>query len=368
MELGLGHRLGQAAQRASGEAAGRSGGRCMPSDATIPRACPPSSSRARTGSSAARPSRPCSRAGHAVVALVRTPDRRARSSSAGCRRPARDRVEIADRRRHAAGDARPRRWRASTRSSISWPSRATATAARTCAGSTPRGRATVVAAMTRRPASGASSTWARWASSTTRRSTTRARRRRPRRSSASPGLDWTILKPSLQFGEGDGFFNIIAEPRPDVARDRAGAGRRAAPLPADPRRRRGHGRRPLRSRIRRRSAGRSSSAGRATGPTARSPARSLTALGKRRRDRPDAGPAHLARRRGGRARPPAVPGRHRPAPPAAARQHRPARRHRPSRFGFEPRPMEGAPRLPPRRSGATSGPAATSPAPPGPLA
>src|SRR3954451_8946752 len=25
-----------------------------------------------------------------------------------------------------------------------------------------------------------------------------------------PGLDWTILKPSLQFGEGDGFFNIIA--------------------------------------------------------------------------------------------------------------------------------------------------------------
>ncbi len=24
------------------------------------------------------------------------------------------------------------------------------------------------------------------------------------------GLDWTILKPSLQFGEGDGFFNIVA--------------------------------------------------------------------------------------------------------------------------------------------------------------
>jgi len=24
------------------------------------------------------------------------------------------------------------------------------------------------------------------------------------------GLDWTILKPSLQFGTGDGFFNIIA--------------------------------------------------------------------------------------------------------------------------------------------------------------
>ena len=27
---------------------------------------------------------------------------------------------------------------------------------------------------------------------------------------ADSGLDWTILKPSVQFGEGDGFFNIIA--------------------------------------------------------------------------------------------------------------------------------------------------------------
>src|SRR5262249_22971759 len=27
---------------------------------------------------------------------------------------------------------------------------------------------------------------------------------------ADSGLDWTILKPSLQFGEGDGFFNIVA--------------------------------------------------------------------------------------------------------------------------------------------------------------
>ena len=27
---------------------------------------------------------------------------------------------------------------------------------------------------------------------------------------AASGLEWTILKPSLQFGEGDGFFNIIA--------------------------------------------------------------------------------------------------------------------------------------------------------------
>jgi NADH dehydrogenase len=28
---------------------------------------------------------------------------------------------------------------------------------------------------------------------------------------ATSGLDWTILKPSLQFGEGDGFFNIVAD-------------------------------------------------------------------------------------------------------------------------------------------------------------
>jgi NADH dehydrogenase len=28
---------------------------------------------------------------------------------------------------------------------------------------------------------------------------------------AASSLDWTILKPSLQFGEGDGFFNIIAD-------------------------------------------------------------------------------------------------------------------------------------------------------------
>jgi NADH dehydrogenase len=28
---------------------------------------------------------------------------------------------------------------------------------------------------------------------------------------AASGLDWTTLKPSLQFGEGDGFFNIVAD-------------------------------------------------------------------------------------------------------------------------------------------------------------
>ncbi len=62
--------------------------------------------------------------------------------------------------------------------------------------------------------------------------------------------------------------------RPDVARDRAGPGRRQVTLPADPRRRRrpDHGRVAGRSDHDRRPP--SSSAVRATGPTARSPARS----------------------------------------------------------------------------------------------
>ena len=46
---------------------------------------------------------------------------------------------------------------------------------------------------------------------TTRPSTTRARRRRPKPLVTASSLDWTILKPSLQFGPGDGFFNVIAD-------------------------------------------------------------------------------------------------------------------------------------------------------------
>ena len=87
------------------------------------------------------------------------------------------------------------------------------------------------------------------------------------------GLGWTILKPSLQFGEGDGFFNIVA----GLVRLSPGI----VPVPGD-----GKARfQPIhiddvaavvvrRSRTRPRSAGRSSSAGRATGRTGRSPARS----------------------------------------------------------------------------------------------
>ena len=53
---------------------------------------------------------------------------------------------------------------------------------------------------------------------------------------AASGLDWTTLKPSLQFGPGDGFFNIIA----DLVRLSPGSSRYRAPeqpLPADQRRR-----------------------------------------------------------------------------------------------------------------------------------
>jgi NADH dehydrogenase len=53
-------------------------------------------------------------------------------------------------------------------------------------------------------------------------STTRARRPRRRRWCAS-GLDWTIFKPSLQFGTGDGFQHH-RRPRPPVAGHRPRAG------------------------------------------------------------------------------------------------------------------------------------------------
>ena len=75
---------------------------------------------------------------------------------------------------------------------------------------------------------------------------------------AASGLDWTILKPSLQFGQGDGFFNILADLVRLSPGLRPGAGERREPVPADPRRRRrpggrrvvrrpDHGRRGLRA-------------------------------------------------------------------------------------------------------------------------
>ena len=88
------------------------------------------------------------------------------------------------------------------------------------------------------------------------------------------GLDWTILKPSLLWGEGDGFFSLIAM----LARLSPGV----IPVPGDglarfqpffvgrPRAHRGGVPRPAR----RRSGARSSSVARATGRTARSRPRS----------------------------------------------------------------------------------------------
>ena len=155
------------------------------------------------------------------------------------------------------------------------------------------------------------------------------------------GLDWTILKPSLQFGPGDGFFNIVAglvRISPGIV---PGAGRRVGPLPADPCRptwpRSPSGSSPTR----RRSAPRSSSAVRATGRTRRSRARSKTALGKRRVIVPM--PIVLIRLVAGAAELVHIPF------PVATDQLRQLRLDNigpldliPTRFGFEPRSMEGA--------------------------
>ena len=89
-------------------------------------------------------------------------------------------------------------------------------------------------------------------------------------------LDWTILKPSLQFGEGDGFFNIVAglvRISPGIVPVPGDGSARFQPIHVG--RRRGR-RRPRPRGPDARSAGRSTSAGRATGPTARSPREVVT--------------------------------------------------------------------------------------------
>ena len=50
----------------------------------------------------------------------------------------------------------------------------------------------------------------RWASPTTRRLHYASSKAKAEALVQASGLDWTILKPSLQCGEGDGFFNIVA--------------------------------------------------------------------------------------------------------------------------------------------------------------
>ena len=138
------------------------------------------------------------------------------------------------------------------------------------------------------------------------------------------GLDWTILKPSLQFGTGDGFFNIIA----GLVRLSPGI----VPVPGD-----GKARfQPIHmddvAAVAVRALADPTTIGGAYdlgGPrywTYREITREvMTALGKRRADRADAGRPHPAGGRDGGAGPHRLPGRDRPAPPAAARQHRAAR-------------------------------------------
>ena len=150
----------------------------------------------------------------------------------------------------------------------------------------------------RGPASAGSSTWARWASRTTRPCTTRARRPRPRRSSAASGLDWTILKPSLQFGRGRRVLQHHRGPRPALAGHRARA--RATAAAASSRSTSATSRTVV-VRVARRPDDRRRDVRARRSALLDLPrdhrARSCPALGKRRADRPDAGAAHPAGRR-----------------------------------------------------------------------
>ena len=62
---------------------------------------------------------------------------------------------------------------------------------------------------------------------------------RAERAVMESGLDWTILKPSLLFGPGDGFFNIVAGLVRISPGIRSRPRRREEPFPAPPRRRPG---------------------------------------------------------------------------------------------------------------------------------
>ena len=145
------------------------------------------------------------------------------------------------------------------------------------------------------------------------------------------GLDWTILKPSLQFGPRDGFFNIVADlvripvplvPVPGNGKSRfqpIHVGRRRPLRPPGPGAPRDDRRRP------------SSWAARAPGRTARSPRRWPGRSASGASSCPCRVPAHPpGGRHDGGAPPPLLPRRDRPAAPARARQRGPARR-RPSR-------------------------------------
>ena len=297
----------------------------MRGDATLP-PCPRSSSPAPAGSSAATSVPALLGAGHRVVALVRTRaagDDRPRPPAR--RRPRPD-VELragdVTRAGHAGAGARRRRRRRPPRGDPARLQRRR----RPRAGSTRRAPARVLAAMTaagvRRlvhmgalgvaddpraplrelqgPGRGGGP---RLAGSTGRSSSRRSSSGRATASStSSPGS--SALSPGIVPVPGDGTSRFQPIHVGDVARGR----RRARLARSVDGRRDVRARRPALLDLPRDHRG--------------GPARARQAP----RDPADAGPAHPPRGRHRRARPPAVPGRDRPAPPAPARQHRPARR------------------------------------------
>ena len=344
MELGLGHRLDQPPERS-----GRSGGsrhrrRCYDAGASSRGTCAlhvhhPRHRRERLRRQPHRPGA-ARRPGTGSSPSRTTPDGGRRRSSRGS--PARTARASRSGSATSTGPRRSsRRSPASTPSSTSSRSRATSTAAPTSASSTPRARGRAsrrwhAAGVRRLVHMGAlgvvDDPTLHYASS----------KAQAEALVAASDLDWTILKPSLQFGEGDGFFNIVA----GLVRMSPGVvpvpGDGLGAVPADPRRRRRRGRRrgsladPTTI-----GGSRSSSAGRATGRTARSPPRSP-------RRSASGGRSCRCRSRSSASSPATAEFVHLPFP-VATDQLRQLRLDNigpldliPTRFGFTPRPMEGA--------------------------
>ena len=199
-----------------------------------------------------------------------------------------------------------------------------------------------------RRASGGSSTSARWASSTTptlHYASTKAKAIELVRAS---GLDWTVL---VAVADVRAARRVLQHPRgagPDVAGRRADHRHRRGAVPA------AGGRRPRAGgggdvrRRRRRSGASCCSAGRATGPTARSSRRSCAGWGSGGVARPDAGAADPARGGVGRGWS-GSRSRSRPTSCASSSSTTSARSTGSRQaFGFEPAADGGRPGAPPR--------------------
>ena len=301
-----------------------------------------SSSPAPTGSSAATSSLPSSTPATTSVALVRDEeagDTVARRLTAGPARAPRP-CTIGDVTRPEtlpaalAGVGRGR--------STSPRFRATGTAARASASSTPRGRGSSLRAATEAGvrrfvhlgAMGVVDDPDLHYASTKAKAIDLVRRR-----AASTGRS---SSPSVMYGPRDGFFNILAEPRPAVAGRHADHRQRRRAVPAA----RGRGPRPGAVQVFADDAtiGRELLLGGPRYWTYREIVEEvLRGMGKRRALVPM--PVPLIRLVAGvrRGRPaPVLPGRDRPAPPAQARQHRPARRRPRGARVRDPQPMEGS--------------------------